>query len=91
MRMVTIEAAASSASLHTTKTGQASSTYLSKERSPTIEMESKASMGPGWPEDRNTTHWLENRETIPAVEILGQIMSGAAVSPTSTQASAGAH
>jgi quercetin dioxygenase-like cupin family protein len=27
--------------------------------------------GPGvvWPEDRNTTHWLENRGTTPAVEI----------------------
>ena len=25
--------------------------------------------GVGWPEDRNTTHWLENRATIPAVEI----------------------
>lgn len=25
--------------------------------------------GPGWPEDRNTTHWLENRGTVPAVEI----------------------
>src|SRR4051794_27763008 len=25
--------------------------------------------GLGWPEDRNTTHWLENRGTIPAVEI----------------------
>lgn len=25
--------------------------------------------GPGWPEDRNTMHWLENRGTIPAVEI----------------------
>jgi quercetin dioxygenase-like cupin family protein len=25
--------------------------------------------GVGWPEDRNTTHWLENRGTIPAVEI----------------------
>jgi quercetin dioxygenase-like cupin family protein len=25
--------------------------------------------GPGWPEDRNTTHWLENRGTIPAVEV----------------------
>ena len=25
--------------------------------------------GPGWPEDRNTTHWLENTGTIPAVEI----------------------
>ena len=25
--------------------------------------------GVGWPKDRNTTHWLENRGTIPAVEI----------------------
>ncbi len=25
--------------------------------------------GLGWPEDMNTTHWLENRGTIPAVEI----------------------
>jgi len=25
--------------------------------------------GPGWPEDRNTTHWLENRGSTPAVEI----------------------
>lgn len=25
--------------------------------------------GVGWPEDRATLHWLENRGTIPAVEI----------------------
>jgi quercetin dioxygenase-like cupin family protein len=25
--------------------------------------------GVGWPEDRNTAHWLENRGTTPAVEI----------------------
>lgn len=25
--------------------------------------------GLGWPEDRNTIHWLENRGAIPAVEI----------------------
>ncbi len=25
--------------------------------------------GVGWPEDRTTNHWLENRGTIPAVEI----------------------
>ena len=25
--------------------------------------------GVGWPEDRNTTHWLENSGEIPAVEI----------------------
>jgi hypothetical protein len=25
--------------------------------------------GVGWPENRNTTHWLENRGTVPVVEI----------------------
>lgn len=25
--------------------------------------------GVGWPEDRHTLHWLENRGTLPAVEI----------------------
>lgn len=25
--------------------------------------------GPGWPEDRNTVHWLENRGSVPAVEV----------------------
>jgi len=25
--------------------------------------------GPGWPEDKDTTHWLENKGTTPAVEI----------------------
>jgi quercetin dioxygenase-like cupin family protein len=31
--------------------------------------------GVGWPEDRNTTHWLENREASPAVEISVDIVS----------------
>jgi quercetin dioxygenase-like cupin family protein len=31
--------------------------------------------GPGWPEDANTTHWLENRGTTPAVEISVDIVS----------------
>ena len=30
--------------------------------------------GVGWPEDRNTTHWLENRGTVPAVEISVDIL-----------------
>lgn len=25
--------------------------------------------GPGWPEDKDTLHWLENRGTTPAVEV----------------------
>jgi quercetin dioxygenase-like cupin family protein len=31
--------------------------------------------GVGWPEDRDTTHWLENRGTTPAVEISVDIVS----------------
>src|ERR1019366_3449729 len=35
--------------------------------------------GVGRPEDRNTTHWLENRGTIPAVEISVDIVSFAPI------------
>ncbi len=31
--------------------------------------------GVGWPEDRHTSHWLENRGTIPAVEISVDIVA----------------
>jgi quercetin dioxygenase-like cupin family protein len=31
--------------------------------------------GLGWPEDRTTTHWLENRGAIPAVEISVDIVT----------------
>ena len=31
--------------------------------------------GLGWPEDRDTLHWLENRGTSPAVEISVDIVS----------------
>jgi len=33
--------------------------------------------GVGWPEDRNTAHWLENRGTTPAVEISVDIVTRA--------------
>ena len=33
--------------------------------------------GPGWPEDRDTLHWLENRGTVPAVEISVDIVKKA--------------
>jgi quercetin dioxygenase-like cupin family protein len=33
--------------------------------------------GLGWPEDRNTNHWLENRGTVPAVEISVDIVKRA--------------
>jgi quercetin dioxygenase-like cupin family protein len=31
--------------------------------------------GVGWPEDRNTKHWLENRGTVTAVEISVDIVT----------------
>ncbi len=31
--------------------------------------------GVGWPEDKNTKHWLENIGTVPAVEISVDIVS----------------
>ncbi len=33
--------------------------------------------GVGWPEDRHTLHWLENRGTVPAVEVSIDIVRGA--------------
>src|SRR5262245_27618654 len=33
--------------------------------------------GPGWPEDRTTHHWLENRGSVPAVEVSIDIVSQA--------------
>lgn len=32
--------------------------------------------GLGWPEDRNTVHWLENKGSVPAVEISVDIING---------------
>ena len=32
-------------------------------------VETEYGPGLGWPEDRNTLHWLENRGAVPAVEI----------------------
>ena len=31
--------------------------------------------GVGWPEDKDTLHWLENRGTVPAVEISVDIVT----------------
>ena len=33
--------------------------------------------GVGWPEDKNTTHWLENRGSVSAVEISVDISGSA--------------
>lgn len=38
--------------------------------------------GLGWPEDRNTLHWLENRGTVPAVEISVDIVRSSPRAPS---------
>jgi quercetin dioxygenase-like cupin family protein len=38
--------------------------------------------GVGWPEDRTTTHWLENPGTIPAVEISVDVVAIGAGQPS---------
>ena len=37
--------------------------------------------GVGWPEDRTTLHWLENRGSVPAVEISVDVVSYAPGGP----------
>lgn len=37
--------------------------------------------GVGWPEDRHTTHWLENNGTTPAVEISVDIVEAGPAHP----------
>lgn len=39
-------------------------------------VETEYGPGPGWPEDRDTLHWLENRGTVPAVEVSVDIVKG---------------
>jgi quercetin dioxygenase-like cupin family protein len=46
--------------------------------------------GLGWPEDRNTVHWLENRGTVPAVEISVDVVSNDQVGSGVMHASAAA-
>jgi hypothetical protein len=46
--------------------------------------------GPGWPEDRDTLHWLENRGSIPAIEISVDIVSSERASAARSADAAGA-
>ncbi|MGZ6855328.1 MAG: cupin domain-containing protein [Mycobacteriaceae bacterium] len=41
--------------------------------------------GVGWSEDRYTTHWLENRGTVPAVEISVDIVRTDCIEPCRTE------
>ena len=81
MRMVTIEPGGVFGPIHDHK-GRPGTVYILQGTITDHRNGVATDYGPGvgWPEDRNTTHWLENRGTIPAVEISVDIVS---VSPGS--------
>jgi quercetin dioxygenase-like cupin family protein len=70
MRMVTIEPGGVSGPIHDHK-GRPGTVYILQGTITDHRNGVATDYGPGlgWPEDRNTTHWLENRGTVPAVEI----------------------
>jgi len=70
MRMVTIEPGGVFGPLHDHK-GRPGTVYILQGTITDHRDGATTDYGPGvgWPEDRNTTHRLENRGTIPAVEI----------------------
>jgi len=70
MRMVTIEPRGVFGPIHDPRTDQAI-VYILQGTITDHRNGVATDYGPGvgWPEDRNTTHWLENRGTVPAVEI----------------------
>jgi quercetin dioxygenase-like cupin family protein len=70
MRMVTIEPGGVFGPIHDHK-GRPGTVYVLQGTITDHRSGVPTEYGPGvgWPEDRNTTHWLENRGTIPAVEI----------------------
>ena len=76
MRMVTIEPGGVFGPLHDHK-GRPGIVYI-LEGTITDHRDGVATdygPGVGWPEDRHTLHWLENRGTVPAVEISVDIVS----------------
>ena len=70
MRMVTIEPGGVFGPIHDHK-GRPGTVYILQGTITDHRNGVATDYGPGagWPEDRDTTHWLENRGTIPAVEI----------------------
>ena len=70
MRMVTIEPGGVFGPVHDHK-GRPGTVYILQGTITDHRNGVATDYGPGvgWPEDRNTNHWLENRGTIPAVEI----------------------
>ena len=76
MRMVTIEPGGVFGPIHDHK-GRPGTVYILEGTITDHRDGAATDYGPGvgWPEDRNTMHWLENRGTIPAVEISVDIVS----------------
>lgn len=70
MRMVTIEPGGIFGPIHD-HVGRPGTVYILQGTITDHRNGQETDYGPGvgWPEDRNTTHWLENRGTVPAVEI----------------------
>ncbi len=70
MRMVTIEPGGVFGPIHDHK-GRPGMVYILQGTITDHRNGMTREYGPGlgWPEDKNTMHWLENRETAPAVEI----------------------
>lgn len=70
MRMVTIEPGGVFGPLHD-HVGRPGTVYVLQGTITDHRDGTTTEYGPGlgWPEDKNTLHWLENRGTVPAVEI----------------------
>jgi quercetin dioxygenase-like cupin family protein len=70
MRMVTIEPGGVFGPLHDHR-GRPGTVYILRGTITDHRDGVATEYGPGvgWPEDRNTLHWLENSGTVPAVEI----------------------
>jgi quercetin dioxygenase-like cupin family protein len=78
MRMVTIEPGGVFGPLHDHK-GRPGTVYVLQGTITDHRDGTTKEYGPGlgWPEDRNTLHWLENRGAVPAVEISVDIIGQA--------------
>lgn len=78
MRMVTIEPGGVFGPLHDHK-GRPGTVYILQGTITDHRDGVATDYGPGvgWPEDRSTNHWLENRGTVPAVEVSVDIVSKA--------------
>ena len=76
MRMVTIEPGGVFGPIHNHK-NRPGMVYILQGTITDVRNEVVKEYGPGvgWPEDKNTTHWLENRGTTPAVEISVDLVS----------------